>query len=116
MFRQGDAGEEAYLVVSGEIEILGAVGDGEHVVATLGAGELFGELALFAIGKRTASVRARRDATLAAIDYDRFRAIIATWPDAAMALLRVQTARFVTLGEAHRRLLAERTKPTPDEA
>ena len=51
---QGDVGDRYFVIESGEAEV---IGDGQ-VIATLGPGEGFGEIALLRRSRRTASVRA----------------------------------------------------------
>lgn len=62
IFRSGDEGDCAYIIESGVFEVIAPLGD--QVVAFLGEGELFGEIALLDQHPRTASVRALQDATL----------------------------------------------------
>jgi hypothetical protein len=59
LFKRGDAGEEMYLIVDGEIEIV-------ELGKTLGAGAVLGEVALVVPShKRTATACAKGDVTLA---------------------------------------------------
>lgn len=103
LFREGDAGDAAYVVTSGAIEIVGRLLDGQEVArARLETGALFGELALFAGGRRAASARAVGRTTVAAIDFDSLRNVLRTWPDAAFGLLRHLTEKFLELEHAHR--------------
>jgi len=57
LFEEGDLGDEAYLVLDGEIEIFQKVGNAEHVIATLGTGEILGEMSLIDNQPRMASAR-----------------------------------------------------------
>lgn len=65
IIRQGEAGEECYILRSGRVEVLtsGAQGD-ERILATLDPGSLFGEAALLTDGLRNATVRALKRSTL----------------------------------------------------
>lgn len=58
--REGEAGNSLFLIQQGEVEVLRRRTDGsEEPVAVLGAGQQFGEVAVFKGGRRTATVRAR---------------------------------------------------------
>jgi MFS family permease len=72
VFRQGEAGDRYYLIVSGEAEVLG---DG-RLIATLGSGEGFGEIALLRSSRRTATVLARSELQLQSLDSDRFLPVV----------------------------------------
>jgi len=68
LFEQGEEGSCAYIVESGAIEILhGAAG---RIVARLGAGEIFGEMALLGERSRSASARAAESTVLTRVTQD----------------------------------------------
>ena len=72
VFRHGDPGDALYIVASGAVEVL----DGDdRVLATLDAGQAFGEMALLSGGTRTATVRARTDAQLLSIAKEDFESL-----------------------------------------
>jgi MFS family permease len=72
VFTQGDMGDRYYVIESGEADV---VGDG-RVVATLGPGEGFGEIALLRRTRRTATVVARSGLELRALLSERFLPVI----------------------------------------
>jgi len=72
VFAQGDHGDRFYVIESGEVEV---VRDG-GVIAGLGAGDHFGEIALVRDVPRTAGVRARTDCRLLALERDEFIAAV----------------------------------------
>jgi NADH dehydrogenase len=57
VFHQGDIGDRIYIIVSGEAEVVHEAGDEQRVLARLGAGEYFGEMALLKQSTRGATVR-----------------------------------------------------------
>ncbi|MHB9004077.1 MAG: Crp/Fnr family transcriptional regulator [Coriobacteriia bacterium] len=108
LFAEGDSGDDAFLVLTGRIDIARREAKGAaQVRASLGPGELFGELALFGSGRRAAAAVARGPTTLGAIGYQPFLALIRAWPEIALALLRMQTRRFLELEEQIRALRRE---------
>lgn len=59
VFRQGEPGDLVYVIVSGEAEAVREEPDGEErVLARMGPGEYFGEMALISHAPRSATVRA----------------------------------------------------------
>ena len=64
IFGEGDYGDAAYMVRKGAIEIRITVDGEEIVIATLGPGEIFGEMSLIDDQPRAAAARAKTDAEL----------------------------------------------------
>jgi putative ABC transport system ATP-binding protein len=74
IFVQGEQSDYVYVIESGQVEIFRAAADGtERILATLGAGEYFGELGPALGLPRSASARAGGPATLVAYDVGTFR-------------------------------------------
>ena len=68
IIRQGETGEECYLLRSGRVEVLARRAQSrERNLATLGPGSLFGEAALLTDEPRNATVRALEPCTLLAL-------------------------------------------------
>jgi CRP-like cAMP-binding protein len=87
---QGKPGQTCYVVVKGEA----AVVVGEDRVATLGPGDLVGEMALIDNGPRSATVRAVTPMTLLALDADRFRTLLDEHPKANRAIMAKLSAKL----------------------
>jgi MFS family permease len=84
---EGEIGDRYYVIESGEADVLG---DG-RIVATLGPGEGFGEIALLRSTRRTATVVARSSLTLRALGSDRFiSAVMGYTPSARAAAAGVE--------------------------
>lgn len=75
IFRQGDPGDNFYLIRSGEAEVVFEDGGPGKVVATLDEGKFFGEMALETGEPRKATVRAKTDLTLCALDKEEYLAV-----------------------------------------
>src|SRR5712692_9264565 len=99
---EGAAGDRLFVVVAGQAEVAAASQAGPVPLATLGPGELFGELALLEPGAgRQATVTALTDLHLLTLEAAEFQALLESQPaaraafDAAAELLL--TARFLKL-------------------
>jgi CRP-like cAMP-binding protein len=65
IFRQGYPGDNAYVILSGQVEIIDEIPGGpEFQIAVLDAGRMFGEIALLDDKPRSATARALTDVTL----------------------------------------------------
>jgi CRP-like cAMP-binding protein len=93
LFRQGDVGDRFYIVADGEVEI---VIDG-HVVRETRPGGYFGEIALLRDVPRTATVRAKDDIELFALDRDDFIAAVTGHAASAEVADSVIAARLGSL-------------------
>ncbi len=88
LFRQGQAGDAAFVVESGAVEIYTEGPGGEVVVATLGPGEVIGELSLLDGSPRSASARAQGDTSLFRLDKQEFDFLRQNLRPAAYKLMR----------------------------
>ena len=61
LFREGEVGDCAYILESGKVEVSVQNGDHKLVIATLGEGDLVGEMAIIDNLPRTASAMAVED-------------------------------------------------------
>lgn len=94
LFEEGQPGHVMYIVVAGEIEIRRRVGDTERVLAVLGGGEFFGEMAILSGRPRSATAVARSAARLLVIDGTTFEAMLRARPEIALRLIKALAARL----------------------
>lgn len=101
IFVQGESGARCYVIASGAVRISTYHTDGrEAVLAVLGAGDVFGELALFDDHPRSADATVIEDAELLSLDRDALRGAVTKHPALAVALLRTLGVRLRRTNEA----------------
>ena len=100
VIRQGDLGQEFALIVKGEAEVRK---DGA-LVATIGPGTYFGEVALLDSVTRTASVIAKTDLVLEVIDRRGFNTLLDDLPRLSRSILKGLAHRLSELEEETERL------------
>jgi len=74
IFKKGDKGEFIYTIISGNVEIIEETPEeGEKVIAVLGQGDYFGEMALISDSPRSAMARAVNSVEAMTISRDDFK-------------------------------------------
>jgi signal transduction histidine kinase len=94
LFSEGEAGDTAYVVVSGEVEVLKATERRETLIAVRGAGNVMGEMALLRDQPRNATVRARTDLELFVIPRSVLDDLLDTSTSAARAMFTTLLDRY----------------------
>src|ERR1044072_9416080 len=95
VFHEGDHSDACYIVRSGDLRVTREHSDGRAIaLATLGAGDIFGELAMLDGGTRSASVETLTDADLLALPASDVRRVIAAHGDIAAKLIVAITRRL----------------------
>jgi hypothetical protein len=92
--REGDPGEQLYLVMAGEVSVWrGLDGESPHRLNTLGPGSYFGEMSILDHRPRSASVLTNRASRLLVLEGERLRELILEQPEIAFEIFHVLTAR-----------------------
>ena len=86
--RQGDPGDAAYLIIDGEADIVLEGPTGPVTVATLGANDLVGEMAIITSEPRNATVRAKGRLTALRIGKDPFMRMVREFPSMAVSIMQ----------------------------
>jgi len=94
LFRDGEAGTEMYVIQSGRVRICKQVRDIEKTLATLGAGEFFGEMAILNEKPRSATAVVDEDARLLVIDSKTFEAMVTGNTEIALRIIRKLARRL----------------------
>lgn len=77
LFRERELGETFYIVISGSVKLFTSSADGqEKILAVVGAGESFGELALIDQGTRSASAQTLEESVLYCLRRDHFMTLL----------------------------------------
>ena len=88
VFHEGDSSDACYIVSEGNFRVTREHSDGRAItLATLGPGEIFGELAMLDGDKRSASAESITDGTLLALPANDVRSLLARNPEIALKLV-----------------------------
>ena len=108
LFKQGDPGDAAYVVLSGSADILVDAGADQIRVATIESNSIIGEIAILCDVARTATVKASAPLETLRIKKDQFIRLLAEFPEVAVEIMRVLADRLsrttAELTEARREL------------
>jgi len=88
IFRHGEPGDKLYLILEGKVRISREVpGMGEEALAVLGAGQMFGEMALLDESPRSADANVHENCLLLAVPKDGFDDLLFLNKDLAYEVL-----------------------------
>ena len=94
VFHEGDESDACYIVRSGDLRVTREHSDGRAIaLATLGSGDIFGELAMLDGGSRSASVETLTDSELLALPARDMRRVISEHGEIASKLIVALTRR-----------------------
>lgn len=93
---RGEAGHRMYFINRGTVDVLGP--DESTVVATLSAGDFFGEFALLTNEPRSNTVVAREYSNVYSLDRDSFNHVLEDYPEVAAEVRRIAAERRAESG------------------
>jgi CRP-like cAMP-binding protein len=94
LFQEGEPGKDMFVLQSGKISISKKVRDVEKVLAMLGPGEFFGEMAIISNKPRNATATVMEDAKLLVIDPKTFEAMIRGNAEIAVRMIKKLAERL----------------------
>lgn len=95
VIREGDYGQEAFLIQSGEVSVYITKGEEQVELARLDAGQIVGEMAFIFDGPRTASVKATQDTNLIVISRQQFQEKLRESDPTVRAIVQMLSKRIV---------------------
>jgi hypothetical protein len=95
VIREGDPGETMYLIIKGEVSVIKGRGtDNEIELDRIGAGDYFGEMALFEGQARAATIRTLEESRLLVLHKQEFSEIVREYPQIALQICKVLGQRI----------------------
>src|SRR5437588_9870295 len=94
LFQEGEPGKEMYVVQTGKVNITKTVRENAKILATLGAGEFFGEMSILNNKPRSAGAVVAEDAKLLVIDPKTIEAMIRGNVEIAVRLIKKLSDRL----------------------
>jgi CRP/FNR family transcriptional regulator len=111
VFHEGDSSDACYIVSEGSFRVTREHSDGRAItLATLGPGEIFGELAMLDGDRRSASAESITDGTLLALPASDVRSLLSRNPEIALKLVAGLVRR---LRQANMRLSRQSFQTVP---
>lgn len=99
IFRQGDPGNEMFVISEGRVRLTIGTAEHEKEVGVFGPGDFFGELSLLSDEPRSATAEVVEDATLLAIGRDVFAMMVQDDLDIVFRMMNIQGQRLSRTNE-----------------
>lgn len=106
-FQQGSEGNALYLIKDGTVEVRARIRDEEHVLATLGRHQFFGEVSFLTGVRRTATVRAIETSELLKIEEAELKTLLRHHPYMRDVLSRYHLDRVTATTETLKAFLRQ---------
>jgi alkyl hydroperoxide reductase subunit AhpC/uncharacterized protein (DUF924 family)/CRP-like cAMP-binding protein len=101
---EGEAGETAFLIISGSVEVSISGAGSAKSIGTLAAGDVFGEMSLIDAGPRSATVKAVTDTQCLVTTYNEFIATAQADPGRAFEFMKTLVRRLRQMNERMARM------------
>ena len=88
LFHEGDVGDSAYVILSGNARVFVTTAKGRVELAEVGETDFIGEIAILCDVPRTATVEASSDLTALKVNKECFGEMLTTFPSMGIAMLR----------------------------
>ena len=94
LFREGEAGDAAYIVLKGKVAVFIETEKGSVEVAQLKRGDVVGEISILCDVPRTASVKAVESVQTLKVTKDTFIHLLTEFPEIAIEIMRELASRL----------------------
>ena len=95
---QGDEGDEMYIIVQGEVEIIKESEEKPQVIYRARKGEAIGEMQVLSHSARSAAMRCKEDVHLLVIEGARFRTLMHQYPDMSDRVIQMLVQKLAAAG------------------
>lgn len=92
--KQGEVGQEAYLIMGGDVEVIMHRDGATRLLGTPTVGEIVGEMAVLEQQPRIADMRAKGRVSVLVFDRSRFLTLLSGRPELGMTLIKVLSLRM----------------------
>ncbi|MCW6510583.1 cyclic nucleotide-binding domain-containing protein [Lichenifustis flavocetrariae] len=92
--KEGERGEQAYVIVKGEADVFVRAGEYDIRVASVGRNDFVGDIAILCDTPRTATVRATSRCETLAIGKAQLMGLLRSFPEMSIAIMRVLASRL----------------------
>ena len=110
LFHQGDPGDAAYVLLSGQAEILIESPSGQIKIGTIEENQIVGEIAILCDVVRTATIKTTRPVKALRITKEQFIRLLAEFPEMSLQIMRMLALRLNTTTAALSEVRSELNK------
>ncbi len=94
IFNQGDEGNEMFIIVDGQVQVVRSANGKDQTLAQRGPGEFVGEMAIIESVPRSATLVTQGEVRLLAIEGENFKQILRERPEVSLAVLQSLSRRL----------------------